>query len=87
VFADLLEGAVDERECAVGAGVGGVLAGVDPDGEELRVEISLFGAGVVEHAAVEGIGEIPVFIDESLRGVGVGVDDDGGLMDGLWISH
>ena len=74
--ADLLEGGVDEFEGAAGGGVGGVLAGVDPDGEELRVEIALLCGVVVEHAAVEWVGEVPVLVDEALRGVGVGVDDD-----------
>ena len=71
----------------MGGGVGGVLVGVDPDGEELRAEVALLCAVVVEHAAVEGVGEAPVFIDEALGSVGVGVDDDGGLMDGEGIGH
>ena len=79
--ADLFEGGVDEFEGAAGGGVGGVLAGVDPDGEELGVEVALLCGVVVEHAAVERVGEVPVLVDEALRGVGVGVDDDGGVVD------
>ena len=54
-----------------------VLAGVDPDGEELRVEVSFFRGVVVEHAAVERVGEVPVLVDEALGGVCVRVDDYG----------
>jgi len=71
----------------VGGGVGGVLVGVDPDGEELCAEIALLCAVVVEHAAVEGIGETPVLIDEALGSVGVGINDDGGVMNGEGIGH
>ena len=86
-FANLLESAVDEFEGAAGGGVGGVLAGVDPDGEELGVEVALLCGVVVEHAAVERVGEVPVLVDEALGGVGVGVDDDGGVMGGERIGH
>ena len=65
----------------------GVLVGVDPDGEELGGEVALLCAVVVEHAAVEGVGETPVFVDEALGRVRVGVDDDGGFMDGGRVSH
>ena len=64
--ADLLERGVDEVEGAAGGGVGGVLAGVDPDGEELCVEVALLRGVVVEHAAVERVGEVPVLVDEAL---------------------
>ena len=79
-FADLLKCAVDEREGAVRGLFRGVLAGVDPDGEELCVEVALLRGVVVQHAAVERIGEVPVLIDEALRRVRVGVDDDSGLV-------
>ena len=81
MVADLFEGAVDEFKGAEGGAVAGVLVGVDPDGEELGVEVALLRAVVVEHAAFERVGEVPVLIDEALGGVGVGVDDDGGLVD------
>jgi len=86
-FADLFEGAVDEFEGAAGGGVGGVLAGVDPDGEELRVEIALLCRVVVEHAAVERVGEVPVLVDEALGRVGVGVDDDSAGVDLSRVGH
>ncbi len=85
--ADLLEGGVDEGEGAAGGGISGVLAGVDPDGEELCVEVALLRGVVVEHAAVEWVGEVPVFVDEALRGVGVGVDDDGTGVDIGRVCH
>ncbi len=87
MMADLFEGGIDEFEGAAGGCVGGVLVGVDPDGEELGVEVALLCGVVVEHAAVEGVGEAPVLVDEALWGVGVSIDDDGGVVDGCGIGH
>jgi hypothetical protein len=64
-----------------------ILAGVDPDGEELRVEVAFSCAVVVEHAAVEGVGEVPVLVDEALGSIGVGVDDDGFGVDFCSVGH
>ena len=72
---------------AAGGGVGRVLIGVDPDGEELCVEIAFLCGVVVEHAAVEWVGEVPVLVDEALWGVGVGVDDDGARVDLSRVGH
>src|SRR5258707_859402 len=72
---------------AAGGGVGGVLARVDPDGEELRVEIALLRGVVVEHAAVEGVSEVPVLVDEALWGVRVGVNDDGARVNLSRVGH
>ncbi len=55
-------------------------SGVNPDGEELRAQIALSSRFQVEVAAVERIAEIEILIDEALRRVGVGIDDDGGLL-------
>ena len=86
IFADLFEGGVDEFERAAATGSGWVLARVYPDGEELGVEVALLCGVVVEHAAVERVGEVPVFIYEALGGVGVCVDYDGGVVDCDWVS-
>ena len=58
-----------------------VRPGIDPDGEELGAEVALFGGFEIPVAAVERIAEIEVLVDEALRRVGVGVDDDGGAFD------
>ena len=77
VAANLLESGVDERERADGGLVGGVLARIDPGSKELGGEVALARGGEVDHAAVQGRSEVPRFVEEALRGVGVGVDDDG----------
>ena len=63
----------------------GILAlveiGLDPDGEELRAEVAFVDGVEIELAAVERIAEVEVLIDEALRRVGMGVDDDGGAID------
>ena len=64
----------------------GVLARVDPDGKELRIKVSLLRGVVVEHASVQWVGEIPMFIEESLWRVCVSVDDDGGVVDCDWVG-
>ncbi len=76
----LLVDGVDQFQRAFGI-LALVEIGLDPDGEELRAEIALFGGVEVHLATVEGHGEVVVFVDEALRRVGVGVDDDGLLMD------
>ena len=86
-FANLLESAIDEFEGAAGGGVGRVLIGVDPDGEELGVEVAFLCGVVVEHAAVERVGEVPVLVDEALGGVGVGVDDNRAGVDFCGVGH
>lgn len=83
----MFESGFDEGEGTAGGGVGGILAGVDPHGEELGGEVSLLCGVVVEHAAVERVCEVPVLVGESLRGVCVGVDDDGGVVNGGGIGH
>jgi hypothetical protein len=77
MFGDLLLDGVDQLQ-----GAAGVLAlvegGLDPDGEELGAQVALVDGVEVEVAAVERVGEVEVLIEKALRGVGVGVDDDGG---------
>src|SRR5262249_3294589 len=73
----LLEGGIDQLEGAACTSVRGVLRGVDPDGEELRVEVALLRGLVVEHAGAERVREVPLVVDEALRRVCVGIDDDG----------
>ena len=86
-FAHLLERAVDQFERSAGRGIGRILAGVDPDGEELGVEVAFACAVVVEHAAVERVGEVPVFVDEALRSVSVCVYDDSAGVDFCGVGH
>ena len=59
---------------------------IDPDGEELRAQIAFAGRIQVEVAAAQGIAEVKVFIHKALRGVGVGIDDQGRAMHlvGIW---
>jgi hypothetical protein len=63
-----------------------VESGLDPDGEELGAEVAFADGGQIKVAAAEGVGEVKVFIHKALRGVGVGVDDEGGAMNacGAW---
>jgi len=77
---DLLLDGVDQLQGAAGV-LALVLDGFDPDGEELRAQVAFVDGVEIEIAAVERIGEVKVLIDKALRGVGVGVDDDGGVMD------
>ena len=60
---------------------------IDPDGEELRVKITLPGGVEIEHAALQWIGEVPAFVDEALRSVGVRVDNDSVGMNLSGIDH
>ena len=86
VFADLLVDAVDELQGAEGEAAA-PCGGLDPGGEELGGEVAGAGGFEVQHAAVERVGEVPGFVDEALRGVGVSVDDDGGSVDFGGIGH
>ena len=61
--------------------------GLDPDGEELCGEVAGAGGFQVEHAGSERAGEIPTLVDESLRRVGVSVEDKRLGMDELGIRH
>ena len=57
--------------------------GIDPDGPELRAQVA--GLDLVEvHVALAGVlREIEVLVDEAAGRVGMGVDDEGGVVDGL----
>src|SRR5271170_2930781 len=76
MFGGLLVDGVDELERSLGV-VSFVEIGFDPDGEELRAQVALLGGVEIDLAAVEWAGEIVVFVDEALWCVGVGVNDDG----------
>ena len=56
--------------------------GVDPDGEKFGAQISAAGFVEADVAGVFGIGrtDVEAFVEEALRGVGVGVDDDGRIV-------
>ena len=58
-----------------------VRSGLDPDGEELRAQVSLLRGFEVPVAAVERIGKVVVLVDKALRRVGMRVDHDGGAFD------
>ena len=60
-----------------------VKRGLHPDGKELRSQISLVDRLQVEIAAAQRIAHVEVFIDKALRGVGVGIDHDGGAVHGF----
>ncbi len=59
------------------------LLGIDPDGEELGAKVA--GLDLVEvHVAVAGVlREVEVLVHKAAGRVGVGVDDEGGVVDGL----
>ncbi len=85
--ANLLVDGIDEIEGA-GEEVAGVLGGFDPDGEELGGEVSPAGCREGDHAGAEVRGgEVPTIVEETLGGVGVGVDDERGLVDGFGFVH
>ena len=53
-----------------------------PDGKELGAEVSGLGFVEADVAGIFGIGrsDVVVFVEEALRGIGVRVDDDGGVV-------
>jgi hypothetical protein len=57
-----------------------VIRGLDPDGEEFGAQIPLVYGVEVQIATPQGLSEVEVLIDKALRGVGVAVNDEGGLM-------
>jgi hypothetical protein len=58
-----------------------VFRGFDPDGEELGAQIPLADADSrLRLPPLQRVGKVKVLIDKALRGVGVGVDDNGGAM-------
>ena len=77
--------ASDEGEGAVGE-ASGPLRGLDPNGEDLSGEVAGAGGVEVEVAGAVGGGEVPGFVGEALRCVGVGVEDEGGAVHsfGVW---
>jgi hypothetical protein len=56
---------------------------LDPNGKELGAEVARFGLVKTEVALVLGIrrSDVPIFVEESLWSIGVGVDDDGRVLD------
>ncbi len=81
MMAQLFEDGIDEGECALcesplpGGGFG-------PDGEELCGKIAGAGGGEVEVPVAERAGEVPAFIQNALRSVGVGIDHQRRSVDG-----
>jgi hypothetical protein len=58
------------------------LGGVDPHRKEPSREISRTRRCRVQHAGAELPGKVPAIIQETLRRIGVAVDENGGLMNG-----
>jgi hypothetical protein len=54
--------------------------GLNPDSEEFGTQVALARSLQVEVAAVEGIAEVEMIVEESLRRVGVRVDHEGGTV-------
>ena len=77
MVANLVESTFDQCKSAVRGLVGSVLVVIDPHGQELRGEVALPCSLVVQHAALQRTGEVPVLVEKTLWSVGVGVDDDG----------
>ena len=62
----------------VGMGGGGVLGGIDPEGEELGGEVACAGGGQVDGASAKGAcDEVPGLIQDALGGVGMSVYNEG----------
>ena len=60
-----------------------VKLGIDPDRPELRAQVAGLDLGEV-HVALAGVlREIEVLVDEAARRVGMGVDDQRGIVDGV----
>ena len=57
-------------------------ARIDPDGEEFRAQVA--GAGLVEADVADvcriGAADIEVSVEKALRRVGMGIDDDGRIV-------
>jgi hypothetical protein len=75
MLAELLIDAVDELESAGGVAIA-PLVGLNPYSEELGGEMAATRGREVEMTVAERSGEVPGFIDEALRRVGVTVDDE-----------
>ena len=53
-----------------------------------RSRVRVYCGGEVERAAIEGLREVVVIVEHALRGIGMRVDNDGGVVygfSGLWI--
>ena len=77
----------DGFDLCVGACDGGlsaesVVLGLDPDGEELRVEPALAHAHGVEVRRLDARADVGPFVDDELHRVGVHVHGDGAALDG-----
>lgn len=72
---------VEELAGALG-GLAWEAARVGPDGEELRGEMALPGCFKIEVAAGERAGQVVVVVEEALGRVGMGIDDEGGAVQG-----
>ena len=79
MFANLVADGLDLISGALDGDGPGDFAG-HPDGEEDGVEAAFFHARDVDAALRIARGEIEVAVEEALRGVGVGIDDDRGEM-------
>src|SRR5579872_1183361 len=53
---------------------------IDPYGEELRAQVAFSGRLEIEIACAQRIAEVEVLVDEALRGIGMGVNNDRGLL-------
>ncbi len=80
VFGGLLFDGVNKFQSAMCV-LAFVESGLNPDGEEFGAQVSLLDGSEVEIARTERVGQIEVLVEKTLRGIGVCVDDDGGLMD------
>jgi hypothetical protein len=78
---------IDEVESMAGE-VALIGFGLDPNGEELRAEIASPGLVEANVAYVLGVlgADVIVLVEEALRGVGVGIDDNGGVVDLVGLS-
>ena len=79
----LLVDRVDEIECVSGE-VALVGLGIYPDGKELGAQIAAAGFVEADVAHVVGIGraDVEAFVEKTLGRVGMGVDYDGGFLNG-----
>ena len=89
--AGLLADGIEKGEGAKGVARIGATNRIGPQSEELCGEIAAAGGGEIEMAGGligdgERRGEVPGLVDETLRSVCVGVDDEGGGVDGSGIG-
>src|SRR5215472_6552799 len=62
------------------------LFGLNPNGKKFCTQVAASGFGEINMTVIAGrwTRHIEIFVEQALRGIGVGVNNDGGAMNLLW---